>query len=236
MMRIKRIVLSYLNSEGHYQFMRQSHGLLDRYPEVKSQVIVLYDRQSVLIIQEGRLVDAMRGSEYSKKLAGADKRVDRCIVGINKVVGAGMHHFDTGIVVAATEIHERIKVFRNIEGKSYEEESAAVHILLVDLRGPYAARAELIGLMPWMEELEASIEAFDTLFMLRNEELAARPTEKLKDVRRENDGVYTEITDHVGAAALLDSNNVYDAFIGELNTLVDYFNDHDRSRHAKKDM
>ncbi|MDR3268098.1 MAG: DUF6261 family protein, partial [Tannerella sp.] len=235
-MKIKRIVLSYLNSEGHYQFIRQAHGLLDRYPNVKLQVIVLYDKQTVLIVQEGRLVDVMRGSEYSKEMAKADKRVDRCIVGINKVVGAGMHHFDAVIVTAATGIYERMKVFRNIEGKSYEEESAAVHILLVDLRGPYAAKAELIGLTPWLKELEAAIEAFDTLFLLRNEELASRPTEKLRDVRKENDGVYTEITDHIGAAALLDSNNVYDAFIGELNTLVDYFNDHDRSRHAKKDM
>jgi hypothetical protein len=235
-MKIIKIHLSHLNNEGHYQFLRQVHVLLDRYPGVKSRVIVLYDKQVVLLVLEGRLVDAMRGSEYSGELSGADKRVDRCIVGINKLVGAGMHHFDAGVASAAKRIYERLKVFGNIESKSYEEETVAIHILLADLRGPYAAKAELIGLMPWIEELEAAIEAFDALFMLRNEELANRPTEKLTDVRRENDGIYAQITDRVDAAALLEeSHDVFDAFIGELNTLISYFNDHDHHQ-AKKEI
>jgi hypothetical protein len=234
-MRIIKIHFSHLRNEAHYQFFNLFRDLLIVFPSIMSLIIEFFDRLIILLDKESQLVDAMRSSEISKQLADADDRVDRIIVGINSNINAGLHHFDQQMVEAATSLHERMKVFGNIESKSYEEESAAVKLLISDLNGPYSGQVDTLRIREWIDELSLAEDDFERLFKLRNTERADKPDFKLKEIRKEIDVVYQQIVEHIAAKALVNPSGEYDSFIRELNKEVEYANEHSH-RHARKDL
>jgi hypothetical protein len=234
-MKIFKVRLEYLRNEAHYQFLLLLRKLFVAYPAVASIVAALLPELYELIELEGQLVDALKGSLYTERIAEADRRIDRDIVGFNAAITSALHHYDPAIVEAARELEVRMKAFRDIEKKSYEEESAAVKILLTDLQNTFAQQVSLVGLSGWVSELESAEEAFEQLFLQRNQELAARPQEKLRKVRKEVDAAYRRIVERIDAYGALNGYDATALFVGELNREVTYFNEHSH-RHAKKDV
>jgi hypothetical protein len=209
--------------------------LLLTFPAVKAVVMESYDTFIVLLNEEGLLVDALHGSVLTKLLADADRRVDRTLVGINSVVNAGLHHFSPPTVAAANEIHERMKAFGNIEGKSYDDEAAAVKILVFDLRTNYSAPVEILGLAPWIEELEMAQADFESLFVQRNAERAAKPVTNVAPARKAVDSIFHQMNEIINASAVLDRQGVFVDFIAQLNGELNYAAEH-TPHHAKKDI
>jgi hypothetical protein len=235
MKKIKSAHIIRFRNEAHYEFMVVYRNLLLLFTQVLQFVAVLYEEFTRLLQQEERLVDAMRKSEYTQKIADADRRVDNDIAAIREAIASARRHFDPAIAEAAGSLYERMKAFGNIGEKAYEEETAAVNLLLADLQGDYAAKAESIGITPWVTELRAAETAFEQLLLLRNEEQAAKPEKPLKEVRGEIDNVYHRMVDRLNAAAVLDEAGVYTEFINRLNKEIEYFNEHSH-RHARKDL
>jgi hypothetical protein len=235
-MKISKIYFRYLRNEAHYQFLLLVQKLLATYPTVAAIVTGLLPRLNELIELEGQLVDALRSSAYTERIAEADRRVDRNVTGINAVVTASLHHYDPAVVEAAKVLDLRLKSFRGeIEKKAYEEESAAVKILVADLQNVYAAQVALLNLNGWVAELTDAQNTFEQLFIQRNKELAARPNEKLREVRMAVDSVYHHIVERVDAYGILNGYDATASFVGELNREVTYFNEHNH-RHARKDI
>ncbi|MDR0756837.1 MAG: DUF6261 family protein [Tannerella sp.] len=235
-MKILKIHLEYLRSEAHYQFLLLLLKLFESYPAVAAIVSVLLNSIRELVNIEGQLVDAVRSSIYTEQIAEADRRVDRDLAGINAAIESALRHFDPAIVTAARRLEIRFKSFRGeIEKKAYGEESAAVKILLTDLNGVYAPQVATLSLVPWVAELEAAQAEFERLFILRNEELAARPQQKLRDVRRQIDILYRRAVEHIDAYSALNGDALTAQFVSELNSEVTYFNEH-AHRHAKTDI
>jgi hypothetical protein len=235
-MKITKIYFRFLRNEAHYQFLLLLQKLFAAYPAVAAIVLTLLPRLYELIELEGQLVDALKGSLYTERIAEADRRVDRDIVGINAAIASAAHHYDPAVAEAARELEVRMKAFRGeIEKKSYEEESAAVKILVNDLQNAFAPQVALVGLSGWVNELVSAQEAFEQLFIQRNQELAIRPQEKLREVRKEADEVYHRIVERIDAYGALNGYDTTGLFVGELNREVTYFNEHSH-RHAKKDI
>jgi hypothetical protein len=210
-------------------------NLLNLFPAALALLVLLYEPFLALLAQEGLLVDALKGSALTERLAELDRLIDRLLTGINNVVQAGLHHFDSARVNAANRVYLRLKAFGDIENKSYEGESAALGILITDLRTHYAVDIEILGLVEWLDQLEAAHLEFDALFNQRNMEWADRPDVNLKDIRRQIDALYRQMVDRINAAALLDVEGIYDELIRQLNREITYFNDH-MPHHAKKDI
>jgi hypothetical protein len=153
------------------------------------------------------------------------------------VTFAALHHFDPATVEAAQSLLNRLDAFGNITRKSYEEEVLDVNLLLGDLRSAeYAAKASLVGLNPWIQELQTAENDFEHLLEQRNVETSRKPQGRIKDVRRDLDTVYRRIVDRIDAATTLeDGSTTYDEFIAELNARITYFNHH-AHQHARKDL
>jgi hypothetical protein len=235
-MKILKIYFQYLRNEAHYQFLLLVQKLFSIYPDVAAIVSDLLPAFNEGIALEGKLVDAVKASGRTEELVKADQRVDRDLVGINSAVNAALHHFDPTVVAAAKNLALRLKSFRGgIEKKSYEEESAAVKILVKDLQTTYATEVTTVGLEGWVRDLSLSQIDFEDIFVLRNKELTNRPQERLEDVRKENDTRYHGITDRIDAYTTLNGDATCGVFIGELNHEITYFKEHSH-RHAKKDI
>ena len=136
---------------------------------------------------------------------------------------------------AARVLQIRLREFGNVNAKAYEEESAAVQVLLDDLAGTYAPQVALTGLDVWVTELSEAETAFTQLYLQRNTETAQRPQERMTDVRREIEAVYRGMITVVAAAAIMDTTGAYDEFIAQHNAEIVYFNEHNH-RHARKDI
>jgi hypothetical protein len=224
-------------NEAHYEFMVVYRGKLIAFHVVYRLVESLVTEFDELLDMESKLVDAQKKSAYTIQIADADKLNDKLIVGVREIISAYLKHYDPVIVAAATRLYDRMKSFGRIESKSYEEEAAAISILLADLLSPaFASDIILLNLNSWLMQLNVSVDNFKNLLQERNDAIAITfTTEKLKDVRKNIDIVYRKMTTKINAAAELDESGQYKLFIDQLNAEIRYFNEHTH-RAARKDI
>jgi hypothetical protein len=235
-MNIFKIHFEHLRNEAHYQFLLITRQLIDGDDSVRSIVNELLPGFYSLIDLEGRLVDAIKSSAYTQEMVDADHRVDRMLVAINAAVESAFHHFDATIVDAARHLRLRLKSFHgDIDKKSYEEESAAVKILVADLHSSYFAYVSTIGINSLVDALAAAQNDFEQLYLARNAERSERPQDDLKKVRREVEVPYRTIIERIDAYAVVNGGGSYDSFIGKLNESITYFNEH-AHQHTKIDL
>jgi hypothetical protein len=235
-MKILKVRFAHLRNEAHYQFLLLTRTLLNGYPAVAAIVTELLEKFFELLDLEGTLVDAVRSSEYTEELAEADRRIDRDIVGINSAIESALHHYDEKVAKDARVLELRMRGFRGeIEKKSYEEESAAVKILVHDLQNTYTAQVATLAIGGWVTELAAAQVAFDQLFILRNAELAARPKQKIREVRRATEAAYRQIVERIEAYIVINGDTACRSFVDELNHEVLYFNEH-AHHHRRVDV
>ncbi|MDR2085767.1 MAG: DUF6261 family protein [Dysgonamonadaceae bacterium] len=229
MNKISSIWFRYLRGEAHYQFLLLFNETVNEHPAVRSIAGPLYDDFTVWLNRESKVVDMQKTSLYTERIVEVNLRADRLITGISKVVSAGMYHFNPAMVAAAKELRIRLKAFGRIQWKAYKEKSAAIGILIADFRLPdYAPPVDLLGLTPWIDELENTHNHFDHLLKQRNIEWTQKPQDRLIDIRRQIDSIYRRIVERINSAETFDTEGVYLPFIRQLNTLIASFNKHYR--------
>ncbi|MDR1407349.1 MAG: DUF6261 family protein [Tannerella sp.] len=220
--------------EAHCEYMDTVCGLVVKFPAVRAVVEPQYDALAALLERQKQLLNVMRKSNCTRPVAEADGRVDRALVGMRGAIATALHHFDPDVVVAAQALMNRFGAFGQIVRKSYEEKTVVVNLLVADLRsGEYAGPVEVTGLTDWVTELEAAESAFGAVFEQRSIERSQQPQGRMRDVRREMNAVYRQMTARIGAAALTDADGAYDRFVALLNTETAYFNVHTHHRAVR---
>jgi hypothetical protein len=211
--------------------------LFESYPTVANLVTALLSQLYALLAIEGKLVDAVHVSEYTRQLEEIDKRLDRAVAGLGLAIDAALRYPDPNAVKAAERLLIRMKSFRgNIERRAYGEESAAVKILVAELQDAYAPQVSTLGLGAWVTEIATEQAAFEQVFLLRSAEHVARPQGNLKDIRRKIEALYRQIIERIDAYTVLNGTSVTGEFINKLNDEITYFNEHNRHRHHTKDI
>jgi hypothetical protein len=224
-MNIKKINLGRLRNEAHFQFLTAFIALVDKFVAIKVKIADLFELLLGLFAKEDLVVDFITKSDHTGKIAEANHRLDRTLVGFGEIIRGALHHFDPNVAEAAQSLLNRLKSYGKIISKSYDEEIAAVTNLLQDLGSPYyQEKINLIdGLNPWVEEINAANLELIRLLETRNVETAGKPQERMVDVRREIDPVLRRIIERIGALALIEGEEEYAAFINEFNALADRF-------------
>jgi hypothetical protein len=234
-MKINRINLERLRNEAHYQFIAAVIALTVKYPFITGKISDLFTLLQNLFTKEDEVVDYIRKSDYSDKIAAADLRLDNAVTGFIETIRGMFHHFDPNVADAAQSLINLTKTYGSIVRKNYDEELAAVTNLLQELEGAYKSKLDAInGLSEWITEIKAASENMTTLLALRNTEKAAKPQERMVNVRREINIVYRDVIAKIEAFTLVEGETAYTPFIQELNALVERFNKI-RSHKTKKD-
>jgi hypothetical protein len=235
MKKIKAIYFSLLRNEAHYEFLWIFNHLVDEFSAVKTLLVKLYNAFVALLATEKKLLDAARFSALTKQIADADHRVDRAVSSLKAIVNASRYSTDPNEEEAARVLYIRLREFGNIRGKAYEEESAAVQVLIDDLDTTYDAQVTLLAIRGWVIELTEAESVFTQLYLQRGDETAVRPQERMVDIRREIEAVYHNMVTLIDASAIVDTTGAYDDFIAKLNVQVEYFNEHNH-HHAHKNL
>jgi hypothetical protein len=229
-MKIKTIRFSGLSNESHYQFLDIVKSLLVKFPNVKSLVTTLFPTYSNLLDLLKKLVSAKRKSGYTPLLAKTDQRIDYTITAIRAAISYALHSSNPLTVEAAQALFDRMKSFGNIRKKAYGSESSAVQLRLIDFQGIYSPQVVTVGISGLVSELSAAEASFTQLFEQRNTELAGRPQEDIKDVFRNIDNIYHEMTACFENDMVMHGEGVCGVFAGELNKEVKYYNEHSHHR------
>jgi hypothetical protein len=225
-MDILRIRFAHLRNEAHYEILVVFDSLLTKFPAVKSLITLFYTLFLQLLNREKLLVDAAKKSPLTEDLVDADKRIDRDTVAMRDAVKSAMNHFTPAIAKAGKELYIRMKDFGNIREKPYEEESAAVQVLVSDLQTKFAPQVSTVGLTPWVAELAAAEAAFTAIYMQRNTEDSARSQDNMKEVRREIEAVYRKMIVVIDNNLNITGEATCGQFARELNEAIKYANEH----------
>jgi hypothetical protein len=234
-MSIRKIDFTRLRNEAHYEIMVVVDSLLSKFSAVKSLINMFYTLFLQLLNREKLLVDASKKSPQTEELAEIDKRIDRDVTAIRDAAKSAMNHFTPVIAKAGKELYNRLKEFGNIREKPYEEESAAVQVLVNDLQTKFAAQVTTVGLSPWVSELSAAETAFTTTYLQRNAEDAARSQDSMKEVRKEIEEVYRKMTVLIENNLNTTGETTCGQFVRELNEAIKYANEHIH-RHVRIDI
>ena len=205
-------------------------NLINKFANVKALISVFFTPFTQKLDAEKKLVDAAKKSPLTEKLADADKRIDRDITAIRDAIKSAMNHFNTAIADAAKQLYARLGDFGNIRDKPYEEESAAVQILVNDLQTTFASQVQLVGLQAWVSELAEAEAVFTNLYLQRNAEEAARPQGNMAQARKEVEAVYQQIVTTVRNNLNTTGEGTCGQFTKELNEAIKYANDHAHHR------
>ncbi|MDR3267962.1 MAG: DUF6261 family protein [Tannerella sp.] len=233
---INSVRFSRLRAEAHYQFLLVFINLVDTFHAVRDLVAILIDRFRELLAREEFAIDFERKSPITKKLGDADHRIDKALTGMRSIINANLYSSNTAEVDAAQVLEVRFHTFGNIRQKPYEEESTAVQILVRELQQKYVQEVVTLGLVNWLNELGSAEQLFTQLFVERNAELANRPKESLREIRREIEDVYSKMIALVEADAIAHGNVNSSDFILQLNGQVKYFNEHEAHNPTRKEL
>jgi hypothetical protein len=225
-MEIKKIRFGHLRNEAHYEFLVVLNNLFTKFPYVAGLINLFYQIFMSLLEKESQLVDAARKSPLTELLANADKRIDRDVFSIRGIVKAAMNHFNQAVAEAARQLEIRLKDFGNVSQKPYEEESAAVQLLVRDFQTTFAQQVQAVEITEWIAELSAAEAEFTALFEQRNTEEADRPQGGMKDVRREIEAEYKKMIAVIQSDLNTNGDVNCGEFAIELNKEIKYFNEH----------
>ncbi|MDR2026153.1 MAG: DUF6261 family protein [Prevotellaceae bacterium] len=224
-MKVNKVYLENLRNEAHYQFIAAVIALAVKYPFIVGKLGDLFASLQRLFTKEDEVVDYIRKSDYSAKIADADQRLDNAVTGFSETVRGALRHFNSVVADAAQSLVNLIGTYGNIINKSYDEELAAVTNLLQELGGAYAEKVNAIsGLSEWIAEIRDASENVATLLALRTAEKAGKPQERMVNVRREVDAAYRGVVAKIEALTIVEGETEYVPFIHELNALVEHFN------------
>ena len=225
MKKIKSILFRALPNAAHYDFCVQISDMLSTAGAAVLAALGEYPaRFNARLAKESELMEWVRKSTLTAKLAAADHRTDRALVALNALVRAQEYSPAPDIAEAACKTRIMLRNYGTLYNKSYVEENGGVSVILDQLAGAYAAEAALLGLGACVTELQGAYTEFQELLVRRNAELMHKPGETFVAVRRAVEAEYHQIVMRVNAGALLDISPEFAAFIKTLNPNIERHN------------
>ncbi|MDR2026128.1 MAG: DUF6261 family protein [Prevotellaceae bacterium] len=225
-MEIKSISTRLLNLALHLQFVNDTKSLITKFPFLSSKIAPQYAAFCASIEKEDLCYKVIRKSDLSESKESADHARDAVITGLNEAVRTAIRHFDPAVSEAAKRLKIVLDTYntpKSIALLSYDAETVAVANLLQEFEGKYAADVQTAGLTAWVTELHGRNDAFDRLTKAYNEQQAAKPPFKMKDVRNETDKAYRNIVFVINALIVMEGETEYTPFVTELNELIKHY-------------
>lgn len=164
-----------------------------------------------------------RGSSLTEKIANADQRRDRAVVGIRETVEAHLYHFAPATVEAANLVKRVFdKYGTGIQTLPYNDQSGVLKSLAEDLQvAPTSASVTVLGLTAWVTELKNANQAFVELYGSRTTETSQKPSAKMIDLRQLTNDAYQSLVRKISAINELEPSPELAAYIAEMNAHIE---------------
>ena len=222
-MRLKSIVLVRLRNMSHFQFLRNVLAFISEAGVETLGLRALYDKLDALLKRESALLRRTDKSSLTGQIKDEDSIRDGLCRAITTITKAYLKHRLPATREAARKLKIVLDNYSNVTRISYDEQTAAVGVLLRSLKEDHQDEVEMLRLNDFVEELERVNLLIDDLINLRMDEEAAKTKDVMKKLRPEADAVYYEIRRYIDAAVIFEGEAKYKAFIDKMNVLIDRY-------------
>lgn len=173
------------------------------------------------------LFNKEQASQFTEELIALDATRDSLIIGINALIEAHIHHFDTALKQHAIALRLNITSYGvGITRENYQSETAIINNLIDDwtTKPELAAAITALNLGPWKAQLETANANFSAKYLSRTQEMGATPAENMKTKRQEASKVYYELRDFITSYATINRGAApFGKTVNELNALIDQY-------------
>jgi hypothetical protein len=224
----------------HVEFHEIGYDTSNKFANVIDAPVLIADYHFKLTQEQG-IFKWIRRSEFTKKKAGSDHRRDNLYTGMHAMVRVNLRSFNPSLRDNALHVDNLLEGYGNVTHVDYDAETAKIESIITRLRSDAYIQASVnLGILPWIEELEAENTLFKSYVDDTAQEQIERPTLSPQVSRRETDQALRKITDRVTALANLNGPEAYTPFAAEFNTLVNHYNtlvhEHYGRMHARTDL
>jgi hypothetical protein len=213
-----------LRNETHVELHESLAPVFLKYPPAQLGIEAPYAAYKLLLDTEISALDIIRKSELTGKIEEQDHQRDQLFRGFVDAVQSNLHHFDPAKQEAARKVQVILDHYGNIAVKTFDQETAAIDDLARELGTPeHSPLIDTLGLGDWLTALNAGNERFKSLMQERYGEMAQRPTTRMKNARTAVDKAWRSLTDRIEALALVNGMTDYEAFIRDLNVVLERY-------------
>ncbi len=202
--KIEKLDLYKLLNGEFVQLGVQIGKVMRKYDPLVLKVKPQLDAFELKLVEMDRLYRILTSSALTNAINLADIRRDRAINGISTTADARTYSYLTEEVAAAQLIRKHIdKYGTGIARQSQNLESANLRNLSQDMKEiPELMDAvNRLGLIPWIDEMDAANLQFETLFEQRNSEIGQMPDDTLREKRVEAYDLFYKLRDKLEAQA-----------------------------------
>jgi hypothetical protein len=220
MKKFLALYFNWLPNAAHYNYFKHARTVFNSADTVVKTVLAdllppLNDWQE----KEELLMEWVRKSELTAKIAEADQRLDHALVGLSSQVRALEYSADTDIAAAAHRTYLMLKSYGRVTKKTYEAQSGDVQAILLQFDGGYAEDATTLGLADWIAAVQGAFTEFQDLLSQRDAKSIEKPAEGFPVVRRGLEDVYHQIVTVVDANVVTGTPVTQAAFISVIDLL-----------------
>jgi hypothetical protein len=222
-MKIKKIDLSRLRNDEHFQFHTEFRDLVMAGTPQNLKVVAQLNAFLPLFTQEDGALHKIMKSALTADMEAADRRRDELFRGMADANLSAANHFSDGVRAAARRLQILFDTYGNVAAKTLNEETAALTNLLQELTGAYAEDTKTVGIADWAPALNIANADFERLTKGRYDEDTLRTDLVLKQVRVQVDAAYRTLTERIDALMLVEGGELFENFISRLNTVIEKY-------------
>lgn len=237
---LRKPEFSHYNISDHLEFHTLAYPICNGIAFAIGDLSMITDYQAA-IAQEETVYKYLRMSEYTAKKAETDHKRDGTLTGIRRIVRLNLSNFDPSLRDNAVHVDNLLKSYGDVKNVDYDGETAAIDSILSRLFSEnYLPAATALGLVPWLNELQAQNNLFKTYVEDAAQEQIKKPAISPRNARQATDLTLRRITDRVTALVNLNGPVEYTDFADAFNTLVTHYNtlvhEHYGRLHARIDI
>ncbi len=174
-----------------------------------------------------------RGSELTPQIQELDVERDNLFMGLKLTVDAwALHHYDEAKKNAAFLLSDAIAAQgEEVHRMRYQQETATLNALLLELKEELTAEVSLLGLTEWITKLEQVNTLFNEKYVARAQALSSEQDGLVQQLRIEATQAFRELKTLFGARMAIakveaDANmDTYETVANELSKLTEQYND-----------
>jgi len=223
MLKISAIKLNRLRNEMHYQFCTDFKNLVIKFNPMLLRLEQPFNLFQMFYEQEGQCLKLIMQNPAIERLNNADLRREVAFSGLFDAIAPAKEHFKPQIVEAANKLTQLMKWYTALPRKTFDEETMAIENLTNELRGKFVVEVELIGIFPWIDELESRNKKFIQIMAASIAENNGLAGPRIKNTRAEMDKLYQTMAERINALMLVENNAFFEQFICDLNNHIDRY-------------
>lgn len=234
MNQISECAFSKFINQEHYDFFAEMDSLIVAETPEKLGIVNEYTSFKRSLNDESIALSFVRKNSFSSSSTAATNKLDETISGMSNYIDSFSNHFDPNVREAGTRILLMWNTNKNVRSKQSKTRAGAIRKVLLEFETNYAADVRKTALGGWVAALNEAFTAYVGIDSSKQTEYKNKTNLRMETSRIKTDKAFNDICIKVNALAVVNGDESYLDFIGEVNQRIKTFTTNISIRKAKR--